>query len=507
MLRFAVRNLLSRPARSVLSLLGLTVAIVGMVGLFSVAEGIDATVEETFERIPGLIVMQRGAPIPLFSRVPKSWAKEIEEVPGVNVVSAEIWVRVNVINGKKIVSPPRFLFGADIESHQELIYSVYADALVEGRYLNESDQGKYHTVVSRQIAEEFDAGVGDKLTVNGVDFEIVGIYHCGSLLLDIAIIVDQPIVRQMSLFDPDVVCSFYVEPTGEIPNEKLVEWIREMFRGRDLASWQPSSLVFGGSSGSASGGSSTSSTASTRNRMSTSMPSGNPLVDLVRTADRQLKSLSGTASDKPEAGRAEDQAADGGKADSETAEGEKTDGKKPGDEMAESGVAGQPGENTLAEATEDDEADNPLEVRTAADWAERFDDFSSDLDIFLTIMTSIGLTIAVLSIINTMLMSVSERIIEFGILKANGWSRSDVMKLITFESGVLGLAGGVCGALLGWIGTLVINANWPEHIRLLASPGLLAFSIFFATVMGMAGGLYPALWATRMMPMDAIRRG
>ena len=164
-------------------------------------------------------------------------------------------------------------------------------------------------------------------------------------------------------------------------------------------------------------------------------------------------------------------------------------------------------DNELADVATDDEELDPLEIRSAADWAERFDEFSSDLDIFLTIMTSIGLTIAVLSIINTMLMSVSERIIEFGILKANGWSRSDVMKLITYESAVLGVAGGLCGASSGWLLTQIINWQWPEHIRLLASPELLAFSVVFAAILGVLGGLYPALWATRMMPMDAIRRG
>ena len=66
MLKFAIGNLLSRRARSLLSLLGLTVAIIGMVGLFSVAGGIDSMVADTFGRIPGLIAMQRGAPIPLF---------------------------------------------------------------------------------------------------------------------------------------------------------------------------------------------------------------------------------------------------------------------------------------------------------------------------------------------------------------------------------------------------------------------------------------------------------
>lgn len=471
MLRFAIRNLLSRPVRSLLSLLGLTVAIVGMVGLFSVAEGIDATVDETFGQIPGILVMQKGAPIPLFSRIPKAWTDEIEKLPGVNVVSAEIWVRVNVINGKNIVSPPRFLFGADIAAHQKLKHSVYGKAIVEGRYLNESDSGLSHTVISRQIAEEFEVGVGDSITANGADFEIVGVYYCGSLLLDMAIIVDQPIVRQMSLFDPGVVCSFYVEPTGEISNDKLVEWMQDMFRGRDLASWQPSSLLFGSGLSSSKPG----------NAKQSTMPSGNPLIDFVRSADRAIKRF--------------------GEPDNETvpAVEEEIAAEEPSIIPME--------DNELADVATDEEELDPLEIRSAADWAERFDEFSSDLDIFLTIMTSIGLTIAVLSIINTMLMSVSERIIEFGILKANGWSRSDVMKLITYESAVLGVAGGVCGASSGWLLTQIINWQWPEHIRLLASPELLAFSVVFAAILGVLGGLYPALWATRMMPMDAIRRG
>lgn len=472
MLRFAVRNLLSRPVRSLLSLLGLTVAIVGMVGLFSVAEGIDATVDDTFGQIPGILVMQKGAPIPLFSRIPKAWTKEIEELPGVNVVSAEIWVRVNVINGKNIVSPPRFLFGADILAHQKLKHSVYEKAIVEGRYLNESDNGLPRTVISRQIAEEFEVGVGDSITANGADFEIVGIYYCGSLLLDMAVIVDQPIVRQMSLFDPGVVCSFYVEPTGEISNEKIVEWMQDMFRGRDLASWQPMSLLLGG--GLPSGTSSKSASTTT----------GNPLIDLVRSADRAIKDFGQLDADEPSS-EAGDAVTDDGPTVISMVDPDAEDG-----------------------AFEDAEEElDPLEIRSAADWAERFDEFTSDLDIFLTIMTSIGLTIAVLSIVNTMLMSVSERIIEFGILKANGWSRTEVMKLITYESAVLGVAGGICGTCSGWLLTQIINWQWPEHIRLLASPQLLAFSVVFATILGILGGLYPALWATRMMPMDAIRRG
>jgi putative ABC transport system permease protein len=466
MFRFAFRNLLSRPARSLLSLLGLTVAITGMVGLFSIASGIDSTVADTFGRFPGLLIMQKGAPIPLFSRVPKAWAKEVESIPGIHVVSAEIWVRVNTINRKNIVSPPRFLFGADIAAHQRLRYSVYEEEIREGRYLNETDSGKAHTVISRQIAEQFEVKVGDSINVNGADFEIIGIYHCGSLLLDMAVIVDQPIVRQMSLFDPATVCSFYAEPTGEIPNEELVERMREMFQDRDLSSWTPTSLL------SLGGDSSTASSRGSSRTGNEPMPTGNPVVDLVRGVDHWIKT------------------------------------PRTADAGDESPVDAPPKEEsvTLAE-TADGPHDGPLEIRSAADWADRFDEFTSELDISLTVLTGLGLSIAVLSIINTMLMSVTERIIEFGILKANGWSRSDVTRLITCESAILGFGGGVTGALIGWLLTQIVNWKWESQIYLVASPTLLVTSIVFATALGIGGGLYPAIWATRMMPMDAIRRG
>ncbi|MEZ6145426.1 MAG: FtsX-like permease family protein [Planctomycetaceae bacterium] len=47
-----------------------------------------------------------------------------------------------------------------------------------------------------------------------------------------------------------------------------------------------------------------------------------------------------------------------------------------------------------------------------------------DLDLILGLLTGLGIMIAVFSILNTMLMSVTERTIEFGILRANGWSQA-----------------------------------------------------------------------------------
>ena len=154
MWRFAIQNLVSSPLRSLLALGGLSVAIAGMVGLFSVAEGIDHMVNDTFSRIPGLAIMQAGAPLPLFSRLPADWAEEIAEMDGVRVVNPEVWSRVNVIEGQRVIAPPRFLFGTSISERQKLHKDIYRDAMVVGRFLDESDRNKQHTVISRQIAEE-----------------------------------------------------------------------------------------------------------------------------------------------------------------------------------------------------------------------------------------------------------------------------------------------------------------------------------------------------------------
>lgn len=484
MLKLAFRNLLSRPMRSLLSLLGLTVAIAGMVGLFSVARGLDAMIDDTFNDIPGLVVMQPGAPIPIFSRLPTEWGDDIAAVPGVAVVNGEIWQRVNVIDGKTIISPPRFLFGIDIPSRLALKQCVYRNAMLTegpyaGRFLNESDRGTLNIVVSQQIIEEFDKGVGDTLQVNNRDMTIVGVYHHGSLLVDIAIILDIDQVRSLTLFDPDSVCAFYVEQEEGVDVEELAERIRSAFRGRKVERWQPASAIqFAPAS------------------------SENPLIDFLRRLDHGLKSKKPPPAD----GSPEERAPidlDGAESASSS---ETTDSRiesVPGQSFASI-------QDAAANSADDgagDDGDLPVEVRTASDWADRFDEFAGDLDIVLGVLTSIGVTIAVLSIVNTMLMSVTERIIEFGILKANGWSKYDVLKLITIESAVLGFAGGILGSLFGRIAADVVNWMWPTRAHLYASPGLLMFGVVFATVLGIAGGLYPAFWAMRMMPMDAIRRG
>jgi putative ABC transport system permease protein len=484
MFRFALKNLLSRPVRSLLALCGLTVAIAGMVGLFSVAEGIDDSIAKTFGRLPGLTVMQPGAPIPLFSRIPASWGNEIRALPGVHVVHAEVWSRAHVIEGKPTVSPPRFLFGSDLAEAEKLRLSVYRDGLKAGRALAPADRGSLHALVSQAIADEFKKKVGDRLRVDGRDCEIVGIYEAQSLLLDVAIILDIDQVRRMARVGPDSVSNFYVEPEPAADRDALAATIRDLFRGRSPEAWQP--------------------TLASVSELAGEHPAEQPLANLWQSLGAALRNpqapgkgnSAGTSAAEPAEPTSDHCGAEPRIATASSPE-----------QSATPGMAEQSTDKSLSPRAKGSPGELPVEVRSPDDWAGEFKRFSEDLDLFLLLMTSIGVTIAFVGIVNTMLMSVTERFIEFGILKANGWSNSEVLRLIAYESALVGLVGGVVGCFLGWIITQIINARWPTRIHLYASPELLLFSLGFSTILGVLGGLYPALRAARMLPMDAIRRG
>lgn len=437
MLKFAWRNLINRPVRTLLSVLGLSVAIAGMVGLFAISGGIQHLVTETFEKIPGLLVQQQGAPIPIFSSLPSAWQAEIEAIPGISVVNGEVMTRVNVIEQKRILSPPRFLVGLDIPTRLQLRNGVYDHHIVSGRYLTVADQGQLHCVLSQAIADAHQRTVGSKLLINGTEFEIVGIYDCKSQLLDVNILADISVVRRLARISADTVSCFYVEQEPGYSNKDLKERIEKTFVGRE---WKPSSAM------------------ETLNLLTGDGP--NPVQSLASRFDRWAK-------------------------------GDATPPHPP------------------APVTTPDPSipvPSTVEVRSPEDWAEQFQEFSGDLDLFLTMISAVGFLIAVLSILNTMLMSVMERTGEFGILRANGWTRHEVMQLVMSESAVIGLAGGILGTLLGLAAAAVANRVWPDRVHLHVSLGLALFAFVTSTLLGIAGGLYPAWKAARLSPMDAIRR-
>ena len=136
------------------------------------------------------------------------------------------------------------------------------------------------------------------------------------------------------------------------------------------------------------------------------------------------------------------------------------------------------------------------------------------MDMFLLAVAMIGITVASLGIINTMVMSILERYREIGIMKAVGASEKDVKKIFFFESGVIGFLGGVFGLALGWAISMVINQIANHFLIKQGAPYVDYFSfpwwlclgaVAFSILVSLAAGLYPAVRAARVDPVVALR--
>lgn len=112
-----------------------------------------------------------------------------------------------------------------------------------------------------------------------------------------------------------------------------------------------------------------------------------------------------------------------------------------------------------------------------------------------------------LSVMNTMLMSVSERTKEFGLLKALGAERKNILLMTMGEAALMGVIGGISGIVAGGILTHFLNKSFEaQGSELFAiTPRLVAIGLLFATLLGIICGTYPAYRATKMSPMEALR--
>jgi len=104
---------------------------------------------------------------------------------------------------------------------------------------------------------------------------------------------------------------------------------------------------------------------------------------------------------------------------------------------------------------------------------------------------------------NIMLVSVTERIREIGIRMALGARGRDILMQFLVEAVMLSLVGGLIGIMLGYSLALLASgySEWP----LMVSPDSVAMSFGFAAVVGIFFGLYPAVKASRLDPIQALR--
>lgn len=279
--------------------------------------------------------------------------------------------------------------GQDIIAHQHLKSAVYPRAMQErkgeGRFLVPADKNKPNVVISKKLAKDYPTAdgtprkVGDTLQIGGRPFHVVGIYDTGSILLDVVIVMDIDMARDLLGVSKDMVSSYYVETNDATKNDEISEAIEKVLPGVD--------------------------------------------------------------------------------------------------------------------------------ARSMSEFMANFGSMMGQIDKFLIMTVSLALLVGVVGIINTMLMSTTERFVEFGVLRTNGWSQGNILTLVTLESAYLGLLSGIVGCVLALLGTLVANLFVEGGMRLSIPGWLYVLGIMLSVVTGTLGGLYPAWRAARLVPMDAIRVG
>jgi putative ABC transport system permease protein len=148
-------------------------------------------------------------------------------------------------------------------------------------------------------------------------------------------------------------------------------------------------------------------------------------------------------------------------------------------------------------------APDDFDVSTVREMAQLAEVLATTLTILVGIIASISLLVGGIGIMNIMLVSVTERTREIGIRMAVGATSVDVLSQFLIEAMVLALVGGLLGITLGISAAtcLAYLATWP----IVLSPFVVSLAFLVSAGVGVFFGYYPALKASRLDPIEALR--
>jgi putative ABC transport system permease protein len=127
---------------------------------------------------------------------------------------------------------------------------------------------------------------------------------------------------------------------------------------------------------------------------------------------------------------------------------------------------------------------------------------------FTTAIGGISLIVAGVSILNIMLMSVTERIKEIGVLRSIGTQRREVRRMFLYEALILGLIGSGIGGVLSLIGGYAVSIVMLQTSQYLFAPSSLVYVLYgiaFGIGTSLISGFYPAWKASNLNPIEALR--
>ncbi len=380
MYEFAFKNLWVRKARTALAIIGLAIAVTGVITLVSISNGMKHNIESILSGMEGVIVLEKGAVDDAFSTIDESLVDKISRlkyvktaVPMINGIASNIEEQGESLKAGSMLGLVLFL-GVDPQKQALLEEgSFYNPKITEGRRLMPGD--KYSVVIGQQVADDYDKNVGSIITFNGKKFKVVGLFSTGSKIADRMMIIPIKTAREITGKEEGKVSMIYVEPKNPSQTEALRNTIELMF--------------------------------------------------------------------------------------------------------------------------------DDVSAKSSSSYSESTNQILNTLSLFFITVSSIALMVGGIGILNTMLMSVSERTKEFGILKAIGWSKDDVLKLVMYESLCLGVIGGFTGIGFSFLLIALISPFLP--FSFIVTPELLVMAFFISVLLSVIGGIYPAFKAASLDPVTAIR--
>jgi putative ABC transport system permease protein len=151
----------------------------------------------------------------------------------------------------------------------------------------------------------------------------------------------------------------------------------------------------------------------------------------------------------------------------------------------------------------DPDEDNDFTVASQADLLNSISVITSTFTIFLGAIAGISLLVGGIGIMNIMLVSVTERTREIGLRKAIGAGKNDILLQFIIEAVSISSIGGLIGIILGFIGSIALAPVL--SLTVVISPDTILLAAGFSAMVGLFFGIYPAMRAANLNPIDALR--
>ena len=143
-----------------------------------------------------------------------------------------------------------------------------------------------------------------------------------------------------------------------------------------------------------------------------------------------------------------------------------------------------------------------LKAVASSDLSSSIGDTLGTMGLLVFVVAAISAIVAGVGIVNTMIMSVMERFNEIGALKAVGWTNENIMKMVLYESILIGFFGSFIALWIGWGGSMLLASSL--GLNAVVTPALVIQAFGFGVIVSLVAGIYPAHLASKMDPIEAL---